>query len=282
MDGFLDVADALAGETDHDVLDGLAGPLGVIDEQVAVPGSTEQQHLRAWIARRFGPELARLGWTPAPGEADAVRLRRASLVRLVGSIAEAPEVTAEARRRLDAYLADRTALESNLADPVVSQAARVGDEALYDRYREVVAAARTPQERRRFLLNLASFRTPATLKRTLAAVLTPEIPTQDVAFVLMRLLGNPPVAPQTWTFMTKRWAALRRRIPPLMLSRLVEATPSLREPRYAREVGRFFREHPLPEAARALRQALEVFRLNTDLRKRTAADLARWLASHAP
>jgi hypothetical protein len=55
---------------------------------------------------------------------------------------------------------------------------------------------------------------------------------------------------------------------PAHARRLVEATPSLREPRYAREVRDFFKAHPLPEAARALRQALEVFRLNAELRKR--------------
>jgi len=193
-------------------------------------------------------------------------------------VAEAPAVLAEARRRLDAYLADRSALEPNLADPVVALAARVGDEALYERYRAAVAAAATPQERRRFLLGLGSFRTPAARERTLAALLTPEIPTQDVAFLLMRLLGNPAARGAAWRFMTRRWAALRRRIPPLMMSRVVEMTPALREPRYAREVARFFRTHPVPEATRALRQALEVFRLNAELRRRTAPGLARWLA----
>jgi puromycin-sensitive aminopeptidase len=187
---------------------------------------------------------------------------------------------AEARRRLEGYLADRASLEPNLADPVVALAARAGDDALYERYRETALAARTPHERRRFLLNLASFRSPATLERTLAAVLTPEIPTQDVAFVLMRLLGNPPVRGAAWAFITRRWTKLRRRVPPLMLSRLVEATPALREARYAREVARFFRAHPLPEAARALRQSLEVFRLNAELRRRAAPGLARWLEQH--
>ncbi len=80
--------------------------------------------------------------------------------------------------------------------------------------------------------------------------------------------------------MTKRWTALRRRIPPLMISRLVEATPALRESRYAREVAAFFRAHPVPEAARAVKQALEVFRLNAELRRRTAPGLERWLPRH--
>jgi puromycin-sensitive aminopeptidase len=280
IDSFLDVADALAGDRDHDVIEGLVGPLDLIDDQILEPGSEVQQRFRAWIARRFGPHLEKLGWSASPDEDDDVRLLRAALLRLVGGVAEDPAVTAAARQHLDRYLADRSALEPNLAEPVVGLSARVGDEALYERYRQVVAAAETPQERRRFLLNLGSFRTRETLRRTLDALLSAEIPTQDVAFVLMRLLSNPAVRGEAWKFITKRWPALRRRVPPLMLSRLVEATPALREARYAREVASFFRAHPIPEAKRSLRQALEVFRLNAELRRRTAADVARWLARH--
>ncbi|TMA37429.1 MAG: M1 family metallopeptidase [Deltaproteobacteria bacterium] len=281
IETFLEVADALGDETDYDVLDGLAGPLAVVDEQIVEPGSVEQARLRGWIARRFGPALARLGWMPAPDEDDATRLRRAALLRLVGGIAETPAVLAEARTRLDAYLRDRAALDPNLADPVVGLAARVGDEALYDGYRGLVSEARTPQERRRFLLGLAAFRTPETVRRTLVAALSPDIPTQDVAFILMRLLGNPAGRTEAWKFLTRRWSALRRRIPPLMISRLVEALPALREPRLGREVRVFFAAHPVPEASRALKQALEVFRLNAELRRRTAPALARWLAERA-
>ena len=65
-----------------------------------------------------------------------------------------------------------------------------------------------------------------------------------------------------------------------LLSRLVEATPALREPRYAREVAAFFRRHPIPEAKRSVKQAREVFRLNTELRRRTAPGVGRWLEAH--
>jgi puromycin-sensitive aminopeptidase len=282
IERFLAVADALGEETDHDVLDGLGGPLGLVDEQVVAPDGPVQAGFRSWLAGRFLPQLVRLGWEAPPGEHELIRLRRAALVRLVGGIAEEPGVLREARGRIDAYLADRRALEPNLTDSVVALAARVGDDALYERYRAAVAQAATPQERRRFLLNLPSFRTPGTLKQTLAAVLTPDIPTQDVAFILMRLLGNPFARVQAWRFMQKRWSAIRRRVPPLMLSRLVDAMPALRDPRYAREVAAFFRRHPLAEAERALKQSLEVFRLNAELRRRAAPGVAAWLAGRVP
>jgi puromycin-sensitive aminopeptidase len=278
IESFLDVIDALGDETDYDVLEGIGGPLGLIDEQL-LEGEA-QRRFRAWIARCFGPQLDALGWEAKPGEEDSHRLRRAAVLRLVGSIAEAPPVAAEARRRLDGYLTDRSSLEPNLADPVVSLGARHGDADLYERYRQVAASATTPQERRRFLLNLASFRRVELVTRTLEATLEEEIPTQDVAFVYMRLFANPGGRDSSWRFFTRHWGAIRRRIPPLMVSRLVEGTPALRDPRYAREVARFFRAHPVAEAARSLKQALEIFRLNTELRRRAGPGLDRWLHSH--
>jgi puromycin-sensitive aminopeptidase len=105
------------------------------------------------------------------------------------------------------------------------------------------------------------------------------VPTQDVAFILMRMLGNPNGQRDAWAFLKRKWTALRKRMPPLMCARLVEATPALRDARYAGEVRAFFKAHPMPEAARALRQALEVFRLNAELRARATPGLERWLAA---
>jgi len=279
VESYLDVVDALGDETDYDVLDGIVGPLGFLDEQIAGDGTALQAAFRGWLTERFMPAFARLGWRADAGESDDVRLCRAALLRIVGLVAEAPEVMHEASLHLERYLADRSALEPNLADPVAHLGARIGSLGRYRRYRDVVADARTPQERRRFLLALSSFRNPDAIAETLAATLTPEVPTQDVAFILMRMLANPAGQRAAWTFLTRKWTALRKRMPPLMLARLVEATPSLREARYARELRDFFKRHPLPEAARALRQALEVFRLNAGLRKRAMPELTRWLAA---
>src|SRR5947207_8659952 len=52
-------SDALGDETDYDVVEGLGGPLAVVDEQIVAPESVEQAHFRGWIARRFGPAFAR-------------------------------------------------------------------------------------------------------------------------------------------------------------------------------------------------------------------------------
>ena len=72
------------------------------------PAARSRRRFRAWIARALRPGArARSAGPRRTREPDDVRLRRAALLRLVGGVAEAPEVLAEARRRLDATSRDR-------------------------------------------------------------------------------------------------------------------------------------------------------------------------------
>ena len=67
-------------------------------------------------------------------------------------MAESEAVVEAARARCDAYLRDRRCLDANLADGVVSLAARVGDEARRRQFLDAAEGSDTPQEKRRFLL----------------------------------------------------------------------------------------------------------------------------------
>jgi len=278
----LDLATALADERDADVLVGLARPLGFLADSL-VPEATPEcdEALRARLAAAFAPELAALGLEADRGESDAVRLRRAALLDLVGGVA-GDEPTLERAAALCArYLADRRAIEPNLADGVVALAARRGDAALQRRFLAALGDAATPQEARRFLLALGAFREPRLVERSLALVLRPLVPTQDVVPLLARLLANPAAREATWDFVRSSWPRLRRRMPPLLAGRLVESTWHLLTPAHRREVARFFAAHPLPSGERALRQALERFDWYRRFRAPAAAQLRRWLARAA-
>jgi len=107
--------------------------------------------------------------------------------------------------------------------------------------------------------------------------LTDTVPTQDVIFLLGRMMANPAARERTWEFIVRRWTKLRRRMPALFASRLIESTPSLLTPEYRREVAAFFRKNPVPSGDRALRQALERFDWYRGFYRSAATDLARWL-----
>jgi puromycin-sensitive aminopeptidase len=233
---------------------------------------------RGFVEARFGTAFETLGWDPAPGEEDALRMRRAALLGIAGGVAASQPVLEEAARRCARYLADRRSIDANLADSVVGLAARRGGAGRHRQFLAASKSASTPQEQRRFLLALGAFREPRLVERTLALSLTPAVATQDVIFLLARLLANPAAREATWAFVQARWTRLEKRMPALLASRLVEATWLLLTPSHRRQVARFFTEHRVPSGARALRQTLERFDGYRSFRREAARGLERWLA----
>lgn len=282
IDSFLSLTQQLGDEQDADVLAALAGGLyDVVDHVVDESDQELRGSLQAWMGSVFARGFDRVGWHAAANERDDVRLRRAELVSLLGEVAEWQPLVTAAGDLCEKFLADRTTLEANLADPIVRLGARVGDRDRYDTYLVASLKSETPQERRRFRMGLADFRDPALLLRTCRMCLTEDVPTQDVALLLARLLGNRYAKEATWAFIKTHWPKLKKRMPTMLLGRLVEATPALGDMKHARDVAAFFEQNPIPTATRALRQALERFKLQNELRKAAAPRLRAFLKANA-
>ncbi|GAG16165.1 unnamed protein product, partial [marine sediment metagenome] len=231
IDTFLELTTALGSEPDPDVLMALRKPLAFLANSLIPHAAPEsEERFRAWLLEHFGPAFESLGWDPARGEADDVRVRRAVLLGIVGVTAESASVVETARRRCDAYLTDRHSLDANLADGVVTLAARVGDDDRRRQFLDAMENADTPQEKRRFMLAAADFRDPKLITEALMLSLSERVPTQDVGFLLIRLMANPAARERTWAFIKRRWPRLRKRIPALFASRLVDSTPNLLTP----------------------------------------------------
>ena len=278
IENYLELAGSFGGERDPDVLLSLASPLGFLDQQVApAAGGDTRERLRAWLVAGFAPALEGLGFAPRRGDSEDVSLRRAALYSILGAVAEWSPLLAHAAESCDAYLRDRRAVDPNLADAVVTLGARRGDALLFAVLLRAMERAPTPQERRRFLFGLGELRDAACIERALELSLDERVATQDVALLLARMLGNPAARERTWEFVEARWAKLRKRLPPALVTRVIEATPALQTPAYRRRVAAFFRKHPVPTGRRALLQALERFDRNAELCRRAAPGLRRWL-----
>jgi puromycin-sensitive aminopeptidase len=275
----LSLLSPLAGERDPDVLGALPGPLTVLIEQVEpVVGAGPCGRLRAVVAETFGPALQAAGLDAKRREPEASRLHRAVLLQLVGGVAEDAETIAQATVRVEAELSGGEPLDSNLAGVAMALAAQAGGAGLHAHYLDASQHAGTPQAARRARMALAEFRDPAMVERTLRACVTEAIPTQDRVLVLARCLRNPAARERTWSFIKRNWTRLEKKIPSLLVSRLIDATPALQTPAYRREVRAFFKAHPVPTATRALSQADERFRLDAAFRKRAARELRAWAA----
>jgi puromycin-sensitive aminopeptidase len=282
LGSYLSLVDALSSEQNPDVMLTLAGPLGFVDHHLAPEaGRHAQETLREWLGERFGPALEMLGLRGDRADDHDARLRRAALYGILGGVAEWEPVLDAAAQQCERYLRDRRAVDPDLADAVVNLAARRGDAHLFARLRDGLDGAATPQERRRLLMALAEFRAPREVDRALALCLSADVPTQDVAILLARLLSNRGANERAWAYLQRHWEALRRRMPPMLVTRVIDATPSLRTPAYRREVAAFFKAHPVATGQRAVRQALERFDRNAELRSRAAPQLKEWLRDRA-
>lgn len=276
---FLDLVGALGDESDYEVLDALAGPLAFIEDQLCdAVGPECRPAFQGWLAEVFGNAWGELGWEAKAGD-DERNLRRGSILRILGAIGEDPKIALGAAPMFERYLKNRASVEPNLVDPMIAIVARDGDEARFARFRQAVGLSRTPQESRRFQLALGDFRDPALTRRAADLTLTPEIPTQDVGFLLIRLIANRAAREATWQFIQENWAALAKRLPPMMVSRVIEATASLQTREHRKQVAMFFRAHPVETATRALKLALERFDLNEELRRRVGRDLRAWFVA---
>jgi len=281
IETFLELASVLGAETEPDLLVELRGALAFAGRQLADSASEDVQNAwRSFLVDRFGEHLLELGWRPARGESEPTRVRRAVAIALLGHVARWEAVTEVVGEKCRAYLDDRASLEPNLADPVVSLAARQGDTELYARFEKAYRDAATPQERRRFLLALGDFRERKLLERTRRACLE-DVPVQDMPFVLTRMLANPAAREDTWAFLQKRWGKLSRRFPPALVTRVIEALPELQTPKHRREVAAFFRKNPVPTGKRTIQQTLERFDLNREFRERSRPGFERWLAKRS-
>ncbi|MET0389963.1 MAG: M1 family metallopeptidase [Polyangiales bacterium] len=275
---FLPLSAALAHEPDADVLRAIIGPLDhLLDDVARSAGEKVHAQLQAYVIETFGPALEALGWDAGDDESDGERLRRAELTQLVAVLGESVAASDAIEERFVRYMDDRSAIDPNLIAPVLSVAARRADADRLDQLLDASEHDATPQARRRFRLAVSDVRDPRLASSLLLACLSQRIPTQDVAFVVARLLRNPYVQELAFTFMQERWADLRERVPSMLMSRLIEATPALRTEAHRRTLQQFFAEHPLPTAARALRQADERFRLDAAFRKRATPALRTFL-----
>jgi puromycin-sensitive aminopeptidase len=280
---FLGVALALGAEADPDVLAALRPGLEAVARSAGRSlGPEAERAVRARVAATFEPALTALGLAPAESESDDRRRLRAILFALVGDVGESEAARARALELVGAYLADRTSVEPELAAAATPIAAACGDAALFERYDAARKAAPTPLEARRLLMALGMFRAKELVQRTLALNLTREVSAQDVGLLLAGMLGNASAAAPTWEFFKRRFPALRKKLPPALVARPVEATASLATREARRDIAAFFKQHPVPTAVRAVKKALEQIDLTLAFDARVKPQLARWLAENGP
>ncbi len=271
----LRLARALAdsGERDPSVWSVVTGALGLLDRIVPDEG---RDTLAAAVRSLLTPLATQLGWDPADSDDERTPSLRASVLQVLGTIGNDPEVRAEAARRFAA--AEDEPLHGNMASAILSIVAAHGGVEEYETFLARYRSPATPQEEDRYLNALASFGDSDLAARTFDLAMN-EVRSQDAPFLIRLLLANRQIGANTWARVVTAWDTFPVKFPSNTLPRMLDGARTLcAPPELAAEVTAFIEAHPLATAGRTVEQIVERLAMHVAFGRREGPELATTLS----
>jgi puromycin-sensitive aminopeptidase len=235
--------------------------------------SEDRGALEAFVCACVKPAIDELGWDARSGESDLIRQLRGDLLGALGRLGNDAAIQHEAVERYRRYRKDPATADSNVVPALVAILAHIGDEARYDEFSELYRTASTPQEERRYLFSLASFRHEELLTRTLARTINGEIRTQDAPFIVGAMLMSVYSRELTWNFVKTNWDHMDRLFPKQGLRRMCGGIVGLATPELEQDVREFFPSRKIDLGGKTLDQYLEQLHVAVSFRDREGSTI---------
>ena len=275
---FLDLVAALSSDQERAVMESYVPTLRSINRYLLTSADREAFH--AWIRSTFRPMMAKVGWTPAPGESEDMHTLRSDLVDILGMIGEDPETISESTRLAQQYLKDFHSVDATLAKQVLQVAARYGNAELFDQYLAARQDARSPEQYYNVDAAMSEFRAPQLVQRLLQISISPEVRNQDAPFMVFSVLMNADVQETAWPWVKQHWDEVEKKTTMSSGTTIVSGTQNFCSAEARDDVQRFFSEHKVPSAERALKQVVERIDSCISFREHQQTNLAAWLGQH--
>lgn len=210
--------------------------------------------------------LARLEWSPRPGERHTDTLLRGLVITSLGSAED-----------IDAFISSAILfcrfangwgpLSPDVREAVCSVVSRGGGAAAGDALVSLYRKAGSQEETHRILRAMGHSASRDVLAGRLDFALTGEVRSQDTHILIASVAANPNSRGIFWPWLSSHWPAVTSKIGsgnPL-LSRVVSGMSPAVDPALEGEIREFFAENPEPGTERALEQALERARIRRNL-----------------
>jgi len=211
MAAALALAPAFANDPDRPVVEAVIR-IAAAPRDFLVPDEMRPRY-RRFVSDVFGARARALGWKPKPGEDEDAQLLRESLLGFVANEGDEPALVAEATRLAKAWLADRKAVDPQLASVVLDVAARHGDMELFQAYRAEAKKSADRRERTRLLDALGLFWDPAVVPAALSLTLSPEFDARETIGILREAASNRETRPAAWAYLKSNFDVLVAGLP---------------------------------------------------------------------
>ncbi len=209
-------------------------------------------------------------------------LLRALAIRNLGRYGKR-EVAGEAKNRFADYLRGR-ALDPDMRGTAFALVCENGDNETFEQILQIYDRTDDHQEKIRVLRALGAFKAPDVAQKVLAFSLSSKVRTQDTPILLTNIGSNDDVRKMTWEFIKTNWGELERRYHGggfgSITRVLQETTSGFITTEDLADVEKFFGEHKVPGAERAMAQSLEEIRSNISWRARDLENIREWFAQN--
>jgi aminopeptidase N len=276
---FLDLVAAVNQDAERAVIESYSPALASINNYVLA--DPDKPAFRAWIRTNFNPMFAKVGWTPAAGEAADTREARAQLIRILGELGTDAQVMRQSAELARQYLKDPHAMDPNIAHNVLRVAALGNDPELFNGY---LAAMSDPNSTPEVLENvseaLSHFTDPQLVSRWLQVIVGPETRNQDAAGYLGDMMNNVETQRLAWSWTKDHWADVEAKLTMSSGSRIVSATRNFCDVATRDDVQAFFAGHKVASSERTFKQSIERINSCISFRTHQQHDLSAWLTQH--
>jgi aminopeptidase N len=278
---YLVVAQGLQSDRTPQVLSLMVAQLEYIGRYLIT--DSDQQAYRSWVSNLLAPIATDVGWEKKAGENEEIESLRGDLMRALGTVAHDSATQALARKLSDQALENPDSVDPELAASALPIAAANGDSGLYDKVLQRLKTAENPEQKSLYEQTLVSFTDPALVTKTLDYAVS-EARSQDADLITARVMRNPRSQKIAWDFVRSRWGKSEKSDNAFgggSVGSLVASTGTFCDPEMRDQVRQFFSSHPVPTAARTLKQALEQISYCVDMKERQGPQLASWLQSQS-
>jgi len=257
---FVALMPMLGTERDPSVWSVLANGFDVVSRMSGI----DLTLMRARLVETIQPLADDLGTSARPGEPQRNGTLRAAVWSTLGLLCQ-DKVTIEwAREAREAWLIDRASLDGDLVDAVSAIVAQYGNPSTFEKSLELVRHPVVPQDVPRELNAMAGHLDPVLVTRTLDYLWSDVTRAQDLPYVLRAMLVNRDNGIHVWNAIIGRWEALRAKLSPTSVARVVESIYLL-PPQRVNEIVSFVESHHFPEGKLPMSRAIERLRVHARL-----------------
>lgn len=271
----LELALSYLQETDYTVWVELSAHLSQLASLVA-----HESYIRdfdQYVLRIFQSIVQRVGWQKKPQDSHTTNLLRALVLYQFGSHGDHSAIK-QAQQLWQTVLAGQR-IDPDLRSVVYNLVAKNGDVREHNQLIKLYRQEQLHQEKDRIGQALALFKQPQLIKKTLQFAMSKAVRAQDSVLIINGSSLNPHGRDLAWQFIKDRWPEFVKRYGggSFLLSRLIEYNKELNTVADAKDIERFFRKNPTPEAQRTIAQVLEHIYSNAAWLKRDGKKIAQFL-----